>query len=140
MRQIDEIQERAMRFFTGDQTSSYETMRKHIGVDCYSKRIKDIVLEVYETVNKVNPEFMHNIFSILSTRHNFRDGQKLIMPKFNTVQYEKMTFTYYRVHLWNLLPSHLKKAIHFQTFKRLINELDHGPNCSCRSCTILKTV
>jgi len=41
----------------------------------------------------------------------------------------KMTFTYYGAHLWNLLPSHLKKAINFQTFKTLIKEWD-GPNCS----------
>jgi hypothetical protein len=78
---------------------------------------------------KINPEFMHDIFSILDTTHDFRDRQKLIMPK----------FTYYGAHLWNLLPYHFKKAINFQTFKRLIKEWD-GPNCSCTSCAILKTV
>jgi hypothetical protein len=140
MRQIDKIQERALRFLTGDHTSSYETLRKCIGIDClYLKRIKDIAHEVYKTVNKINPEFMHDIFIKKDTTHDFRNGQKLIMPKFNTIQYGKMTFSYYGAHLWNMLPSHFKKSINFKIFKRLIKEWD-GPNCSCTSCTILKTI
>ena len=140
MRQIDKIQERALRFLTGDHTSSYVALRKQLGIDClYLRRIKDIILEVYKTVNKKNPEFMHNMFTIKDTTHDFRDGQKLFVTNFNTIQYGKMTFSYYGAHLWNLLPNHFKKSINFVTFKRLIKEWD-GPKCSCTSCAILKTV
>ena len=59
---------------------------------------------------------MHDIFSILDTTHDFRDGQKLIMPKFNTVQYGKMTFTYYGAHLWNLLS--FQKSHQFSNFQK----------------------
>ena len=140
MRQIDKIQERALRFLTGDHKSTYEQLRKQLGIDClYLKRIKEIVIEVYKTVNKINPEFMHDIFVAKDTSHNFRDGHILRMPNFNTIQYGKMSFAYYWAHLWNLLPNHFKSSINFNTFKRLLKDWD-GPKCSCTSCSILQSV
>jgi hypothetical protein len=140
MRQIDKIQERALRFLTGDHKSTYEQLRKQLGIDClYLKRIKEIVIEVYKTVNKINPEFMHDIFVAKDTSHNFRDGHILRMPNFNTIQYGKMSFAYYGAHLWNLLPNHFKSSINFNTFKRLLKDWD-GPKCSCTSCSILQSV
>ena len=140
MRQIDKIQERALRFLTGDHKSSYASLRKQLGIDClYLKRMKDIVIEVYKTVNKINPDFMHDIFVTKDSTHDFRDGHKLCMPNFNTIQYGKMSFSYYGAHLWNLLPNHFKMSIDFPTFKKLIKEWD-GPKCSCTSCYILNSV
>ena len=76
---------------------------------------------MYDTaVNKINPEFMHDIFVTKDPTHNFRDGHKLCIPNFNTIQYGKITFSYYGDHLWNLLPNQFKNYIDFSMFKKLI--------------------
>ncbi len=49
---------------------------------------------------------------------------------------ETNTFKYYGPHLWNLLPTDIKKCMDLDTFKTLIMSWD-GLRCQCNLCNVL---
>ena len=48
-----------------DYDSDYETLLKTSGTsNMQIKRIKQLAIEIFKTVNNLNPDFMKNIFTI----------------------------------------------------------------------------
>ena len=71
-------------------------------------RLKYMIIEVYRCINRLNPEYMNNMFTIKDTNYSMRDGSIAVQPKFNNTTFGYRSFSYYGAKLWNALPSDLK--------------------------------
>ena len=136
-RKMERIQERALRFLYNDKVSSYECLlEKCKSTTMHLRRIKIIALEVFKSLNDLNPPFMKDMFTPKNVTYELRDGNLLIQPKFKKVTYGRNSFKYYGSHIWNLLPNEIKNSTDVEDFKTLIKAWD-GPTCQCAMCTLL---
>ena len=138
MRQMEKIQERALRFLLNDFKSNYEKLLEEAGCESlHLRRLKTIACKVYKSINVLNPSYMFDLFKRKEMTYDFRDGHVLVQPDFKKIRYGKNTFSYYGAHIWNLLPNNLKEeANDIETFKRMISAWQ-GPNCNCSMCSFV---
>lgn len=131
---MEKLQERALRFLFNDKVSSYEVLLgKCNSTTLHIARLKSICIEVFKSLNKLNANFMNEMFRKKDTQYDLRDQNILIQPKFNKITYGKNTFSYYGSHLWNLLPNNLKLCTSLDDFKTMLKSWE-GPNCQCTLC------
>ena len=134
MRKLEKIQERALRLLYDDPASSYQELLTRSGhSSLHVRRLRMIAMEVYKSLNNINPEFMWELFQKKETEYNFRDSFKVDIPSFKTLKYGKYSFSYYGAHLWNILPINIKQSLSQTNFKMVLSSWD-GPNCSCSYC------
>ncbi len=93
-------------------------------------------MEVFKSLNNLNPEFMKEMFKVKETPYDLRDSNILVQPKFDKISYGKNTFQYYGSHIWNLLPNNIKECTTQETFKSLLEKWS-GPKCQCNICDAL---
>ncbi len=134
---MEKIQERALRFLYNDKVSSYDCLlEKCKGSTLHLRRIKTIALEVFKSLNDLNPPFMKEMFDMKQVPYNLRDNNLLTQPKFRKISYGKNSFRYYGSHIWNLLPIEIKNSTTIDHFKDMIKQWE-GPNCQCAMCTLV---
>ena len=138
IKQMERIQERALRFLLNDFNSNYDQLLEAAGYESlHLRRLKAIACEVFKSLHALNPSYMMDLFKRKYLTYDLRDGNILVQPDFKKVRYGRNTFSYYGAHIWNLLPNHLKEeANDVQTFKRIIGSWQ-GPNCNCSMCSFV---
>lgn len=133
---IESIQQRALRFLLNDQDSSYEELlKKSFKSTMTVQRFRILCIEIYKTINSLNPEYMKDIF-IRQTNTRVRRKQNennLIVPRKNTVKFGTNSLSSLGPKIWNSLPSHIKSAKDLDAFKKLIKVWD-GISCKCNFC------
>ena len=72
------------------------------------------MIEVYKTVQNINPSFMKEIFVRKDITHNLRNNLPMHIPKARTSSYGIESLIYLGCKLWNNLPDHFKalKLLH----------------------------
>ena len=136
MVKLEKIQCRALRYVYRDFTSSYSDLRKRSNNSLlYVNRLRLILCEVYKCVYKLNPSYLHELFTFNETVYNTRGNNKLRHKTYNYVKFGKENVSYTGVVLWNNLTDEFRKCITFNNFKQLIN-VWNGPMCACSSCNI----
>ena len=88
-------------------------------------------------INKVNPLFLHDIFTVNGATYELRDTLRLQQPKVNTTTYGLNSFKYEASRLWNNLPPSFKAAHDLHIFCSMINEWP-GPECSSGNCILCR--
>ncbi len=112
---MEEVQERALRFLYNDNTSNYSALLEKAGFETlHLKRLKVIAIEVFKCMNNLNPSFMKEIFKRKENMYGLRDEHKLVHPSAITVTYGIKSFSYYGSHIWNLLPTNIKRGTPFR--------------------------
>ena len=62
-RKIEKIQIRCLRILLDDNESNYETLLEKSGKPTMEvKRLRILAVEIFKTINNLNPRFMQNIF------------------------------------------------------------------------------
>ena len=92
---------------------------KHLKISGVStmqiKRIKQLAIEIFKTVNNLNPDFMKNIFSI---KQNARvRPHDLLVRSHNTATYGDKSLKTLRPKIWNALPTETKRETSLRKFK-----------------------
>ena len=65
---MEAIQKRALRFMLNDYERSYEDLLKKPGNPIMNlRRTRPLCIEIYKTINNLNPEFMKNLFKVRKT-------------------------------------------------------------------------
>ena len=103
---IENIKKRALRFVLDDYESSYHDLL----IQCEVSGIKSMTLrllaiEVFKCVNKLNPEYLNEMFTIKKCPYDFRDTSILERSKSNTTKYGLKSFRNYGAKIWNLQPN-----------------------------------
>ena len=85
---IESLQKRALRFLYNDYSICYEGLLEKAGkVKMNVYRLRNLCVEIYKTINKLNPEFMNNIFKVKENKRVVREQYKLNLetPEWNQV-------------------------------------------------------
>ena len=135
MNKIENIQKRTLRFVLNDYTSNYETLlNKSSKCTMEVRRLRVLALEVFRSVNKLNPVYMQSLFEKNVNSKRYKDDLKV--PIQNSVTFGDKSVRVLGPHIWNMLPGELKRETSYRKFKRQINNW-FGPKCNCSACKYL---
>ena len=137
LNKIESLQKRALRFLYNDYSISYEGLLEKSGkVKMSVNTLRNLCVEIYKTINKLNPEFMNNIFKVKENKRLVREQYKLNLetPKWNQVTFGAKSLKVYGPKVWNSLPFHIKTSENLIQFKSLIKNWNDN-SCSCAVCT-----
>ena len=136
LKKIENLQKRALRFLCNDYEISYEELLSKSSTSSMNvKRLRALCVELYKTINKLNPDFMRDLFKLRFTNRPVREKYKMnmIIPEFNQVSYGKKSLRTFGPKLWNSLPYHIKSSENLESFKRTIKHWN-GERCLCKVC------
>ena len=95
LNKIESLQKRALRFLYNDYSISYEGLLEKTGkVKMNVYRLRNLCVEIYKTIDKLNPEFMNNIFKVKENKRVVREQYKLNLetPEWNQVTFGAKKF------------------------------------------------
>ena len=129
---IENIHKRCLRMIHNDYDSDYETLLKISGTPTmYIKRIKQLAIEIFKTVDNLNPDFMKNIFT---RKQNARvRPHDLLVRSHKTVTYGDKSLKMLGPRIWNALPTEIKRETSLSKFKEYV-KLWSGHSCKCNLC------
>ena len=78
-------------------------------------------LEIFKTVNKLNPYYMKKIFS--KTTNLTHRPLDINFNQNNTTKYGSNSLRSLGTHIWNSLPNEMKKETDYKKFKNLYERL-----------------
>ena len=69
-------------------------------------------VEIYKTINNLNPSFMKQIFELRETNRNVREKYRLNLniPNYNQVTFGKKSLRIFGPKIWNSLPYYIKSS------------------------------
>ena len=98
-------------------------------------RLRSLCIEMFKTMNSINPTFMNDIFKLRKTNRAIRNQYKPNpeVPIINQVTFGAKSIRYLGPKIWNSLPFHIKSSESLTTFKRIIKNWD-TVSCKCPIC------
>ena len=134
---IERIQLRCLRIIYNDNSSDYQTLLKLSQKPSIKiKRLRNLTLEIFKTINDLNPSFMKSIFSAkLNAR--VRPNDILVKTRKSATFGDKSLATL-GPKIWNALPQNIKAENSYVKFKEYIATW-FGPKCRCNVCSFNKS-
>ena len=124
LQMMEKIQERVLRFLHNDYKSNYSTLLKISGsVTMEVKRIIYLYVEIYKTLNNLNPDNMKDVFQVQQSAYSSRKPHNIPVPRVNKTKFGTRSTRYEGVRIWNHLPNSIKSAESLQVFKTFIRDL-----------------
>ena len=136
LKKVEALQKRALRFLYNDYNTPLEEILKKSGKVCMEvNRLRYLCIEIYKSINNINPSFMKQIFQLRETNRTVRNQNRLnlCVPKVNQVSHGEKSLRFYGPKIWNSLPLHVKTSDNLKTFKDIIQNWN-GSTCNCRVC------
>ena len=131
---IDKTHKRALRVVYNSYDKSLEELLQiDGGVTIHQRNLRTLLIEVYKSINKLNPEFMWNIFHIKDISYLLRKNTNLILPQTNTKTYGTNAVLFKTCYIWNNFPNHIKTASNLSEFKYKIKAIQNI-QCCCKIC------
>ena len=111
---IEQIQKRAFKFLNLNNVlgSIQSTMEV--------KRLRTLAIEIYKTLNNMNPSYMKQLFNKPIYRTSRRFKGNLESKRFKQVKYGRNSLNVLAPILWNSLPTEAKQLPSLDEFKRFI--------------------
>ena len=130
---INKIHERALRIIHKDSSSNFENLLiKSNSVSVHQRNLQLLLIEIYKTVNNLNPSFMAEASVINVVPYNLRGSTNLVLPKARTNLYGIDTVRFVGQKLWQSVPKEIKESQSLDIFKRNIKAIPL--DCSCKLC------
>ena len=90
LKKIENLQKRALRFLYNNYQLTYEELLDKANSSTMNvKRLRFLCVEIYKTINNLNPSFMKQIFELRETNRNVREKYQLNL---NIPNYDQVTF------------------------------------------------
>ena len=126
---IEKINERALRILYDDYTSTYDELLNLSNSDTVLlTRLKNMTLDVFKSVKKLNPPYLNRMFEIKDIPYETRKPIQLVQPLRHTTTYGLRTISYTGAKLWNDLPFYIEDITEMcaQDFKCMLKSWE-GP-------------
>ena len=96
LNKIESLQKRALRILYNDYSISYEFLLEDAGK---IKLSVNLCVEIYKTINKLNPKFMNSIFKVKENKRSVREQYKLNLEtsESNQVTFGKKSLKLYGI-------------------------------------------
>ena len=134
LQKIEKIQERVLRFLHDDYESDYLTLLEASGsVSMEIRRMRYLCIEIYKTLNNLNPGYTKDIFQVQQSAYSTRRPYNIKVPKVNQTTFGTRSIRYEGAKIWKHLPNSLKSAETLEIFRSLIKTWE-GPTCKCNFC------
>jgi len=118
---IEKIQERCLRLLYNNSTDTYdELLIKTKQSSMEIKRLRSLAVEVFKTLNDMNPTYMKEIFYL--SPYETHKKYDLYVQKRNTTKYGNHSLRVLGASIWNSLPEKIKKISSLYEFKNFIKE------------------
>ena len=115
-----------------DFSKSYdELLIQNKAEPVHLKNLRLLMIEVYKSVNRLNPEFMWELFVDKGFSYSLRLGISLTLLSSKIANTNDLVFRACLV--WNKLPKALKHAPSLEEFKSAINGIS-SIYCNCKLC------
>ena len=133
-KKIDKIQERALRIIYKDAESTYsEQLEKGCAVTIHTKNLQILMIEMYKTINDLNPSLIKELFCEIESHYNLRNNVEFVQPRVRSVGNGTESVRFKGPQLWQLLPQTIRNSGSLAQFKANIKNLK-GENCPCNLC------
>ena len=118
---------------TRDTRASFETLLENTeSVSVHQKNLKLLMIEIYKSMNGLNPSFMKNIFVERELPYNLRTSKGIILPQAKTSSFGTENIRFIGQKIWQKLPKDVKESPTLLIFKAKIKRMQF--ECSCRLC------
>ena len=136
LEKIEKLQKRALSFLYNDYEISYEELLLKPGRTTMNvNRLRILCIQIYKTINNLNPEFMGDLFSLRETNRLIRKKYMLNLglPVHNQVTFGSKSLRVFGPKIWNSLPYHIKSSKNLESFKMIIKHWN-GIRYNCKVC------
>ena len=133
---INRTHKRALRIVYSDHNRSLEELLL-LDKNCtvHIRNLRYLMCEIYKSINKINPDFMWELFKIKSTSMQLRAKRIIHLPSRNSLSKGTNTNHYRSITLWNSLNPKLMEAKSLDLFKKGLTTWE-GKKCVCKICKI----
>ena len=115
-KKLDRLHERALRYLYSDESSQTSTLCDRIGYSLVDRRIQNLLIIVFKTINNYPPEYLRDLFRLRDNIKNLRGVNKLQVPKPNTTRYGKNSVKYLAAITWNKISDTLRSLSTLSAF------------------------
>ena len=117
-KKIELIQERALKLVFNDTQAEYKKLLQQANALplSYERQIS-ILVEVFKSVNKMNPSFMHDAFKLHECQYELRNKSQMVVSKYNTVTYGYNSLAVHGSLLWNFVSQKAKSKTNVKEFQ-----------------------
>ena len=130
---INRIHEKALRIASQNKTYDFNTLLLEANsVSIHKRNLQLLLIEVYKTIQNLNPSFMKEIFVQKDMTYNLRNNLLMRIPKTRTSRHGIESLSFLGWGLWNNLPDEFKSIKTLESFKRQIK--GWNDSCNCRLC------
>ena len=134
-REISSIHKRGLKAVYQDFSKSYEELLQTSNYkDIHEVHLCFLLIEVYKTLNNLNPAFMQEFYKPKTVTYTLRNNKLLTLPSTKTSRFGTQSFIFQGCLLWNTIPSDIKSKLHLSTFKAALKSIDICKFCTCRIC------
>ena len=134
-KQIEKIQERALRFINSDYNSSYESLLvKYQLPSLKVMRLRSVPLESFKILNNLTLVYLNDLLTFKNHSYPFRYQKTVEVPQVKTARYGTRSFRSTAAKIWNSLPQHVRDVTSFNVFKKQMNAWSGG-TCTCSFCS-----
>ena len=131
---IEKIQCRSLKMLTNDYNSDYKDLldvTKNSTMEI--RRLRTLALEIFKTVNNLNPDFMKDIFYY--SPYNTHRKYDIFVYSRDTSSFGDKSLRALGPHIWNSLPESIKSTDSISIFKSFIKNWS-SPKCECKYCLL----
>ena len=120
IRKIEKIQKRCLRIVLDDYDSDYDALLRKSGkVTIEIKRLRVLAIEIFKTVNNLNPNYMKDIFT--PKLHPKVRPNDILVKHHNTITYGTKSLKTLGPKIWSQLPEDIKSETSYTKFKEHID-------------------
>ena len=124
IRKIQKVQQR--------YGSDYDVLLRKSGKETIKiKRLRVLAIEIFKTVNNLNPNYMKDIYT--PKQHLKVRTNDILVKHHNTITYSTKSLKTLGPKICNELPGYIKSESFYTTFKEYIDTW-FGPKCRCNVC------
>ena len=130
---MDNVHQRCLRAIYGfSGLSLSELLQKEDMISIHARHLRFIMIEVFKSLNMLNPVFMKDFFQEKLLPYNLRDSSKLILPCTKKSRFGTNSIHFKACVLWNSLPVSVKSAKSLSSFKTQLQKVII--KCTCHLC------
>ena len=129
---IEQIQKHCLKLLLDDNVSDYkDLLHKSHRSTMVVKRLRVLAIEIFKTLNSLNPSYMKDIFSPKNVSKIHPNN--IAVKSHQTAKYGDKSLTCLGPKIWNSLPEYIKAENCYKKFKEFIDTW-MGPICNCYIC------